>query len=92
MKPFYEGFSNPKELKAIKKMAAGKYWIDTNWYEYVSFTPTGKRKYFEYDNQFLKDNCRICAKLWAQGHTNKAIKLYNYLISNRNCDSIFIVL
>jgi hypothetical protein len=82
--PYWKGFSTRKEVKRIKLMARGHYWIDKEFEEFVVFSPGGKRTFFTYNfssgvskQQQKKwfDDARRCAYYWAKGKLKKAIEL-----------------
>ena len=48
-----------KEVTAIKRKAWGHYWKDTDFNEFVAFSKSGRRQYFEYCHDAKRDevNC-----------------------------------
>ena len=73
--PTFGKFSTWDEVRKAKLAARGRYWIDRDYDEYVTFTPSGKRKFFDYDNDSEK-GVRKCAVLWAKGKRKAACDLY----------------
>lgn len=62
-------------------MYGGHYWIDKEYEEYVAYSPTGKREYFEYNISFndtktikmkQKQLARKAAYYWAHGDYKKS--------------------
>src|SRR5271167_1050832 len=73
--PYYGGYSTPDEVRKVKLMVHGKYWNIDDFYEFVSFTPKGSRRFFPYTDDWKKET-RQAARLWAQGKTREANKVY----------------
>lgn len=83
MVPTYGGFSNVIEIKETKLQAWGKYWIDTDYQEYVAYSPSGRRQFFTYEfssSEHWKTKkkrralARKAANLWAKGKYKEARK------------------
>ena len=77
--PYYGNFATREEVKEAKQLARGKYWNDDEMYQYVAFSPGGKRYFFAYDDY---DNSKSIAKksasLWAKGKCAKAKDIYTW--------------
>ena len=91
--PTYGGLSTRKEVKATKLLVRGHYWYDEDYEEYVAFSPTGKRYFFEVNMfspapkglrlHWKKLGCKA-AKLWAKGKYKEAIEINDKIyISSR---------
>ena len=85
MVPTYGGFAKPDEIRKVKLMVRGHYWIDKEWENYVSFSPTGLRAFFEYNlcsldspakKKKISGLARSAAYFWAKGQYKKAKELY----------------
>jgi hypothetical protein len=84
MVPTADGFATRAEVKAAKLLARGHYWDEPEWTNFVAYSPTGKRMFFQYDwyswatpklHQEWKRIARKCARLWAHGKYKEAIDL-----------------
>ncbi len=84
MKPTFGAFATLEEIKKVKRLARGHYWYDSDWEEYVSFSPNGRRKFFTtYWYSFAswqlkrkwKSLAKLAAKNWARGNYKKAREL-----------------
>ena len=77
--PYYENFATREEVKEAKQLARGKYWNDDEMYQYVAFSPGGKRYFFDYDDY---DNSKSISKksalLWTKAQCAKAIASYKW--------------
>ena len=54
-----------ESLAHLKNVAKGHYWNDKEMQEYVAYSYSGQRKFFEYDSSDEKE-ARMAAKYWAQ--------------------------
>ena len=92
--PYYEGFSKREEVKAAKLKARGKYWYDSEFDQFIAFSPNGKRMRFDVEvwlsssknkkrmNSFQTEWKRICRKvafLWAKGKYNQSLQIYDLM-------------
>ena len=73
--PFFQNFATREEVEIAKDLAKGRYWDEPDYCTYCSFSPKGKRTFYEYS-----DDSKLIAKksaaLWAKGECDKANKLY----------------
>lgn len=75
-----------KEVKEAKTLARGHYWSTGEFdYQFCSYSPSGKRKYFGYfwfddgtkdQLKRWKSECRLAARLWAQGKYKESNEVY----------------
>lgn len=93
--PYYNGFATKNEVKKFKRIARGKYWYDSDNYEYVSISPGGKRNYFQWEwygsakpklKKRWKSIAKQCAILWSKGKCAKAVKLTNESYNDQICN------
>ena len=102
--PYYEGFATKKEVKLAKLKARGKYWYDCHFDQFVSFSPNGKRQYFDVEiwgssdepkgrmrsfNNEWKRICRKVAALWAKGKCKHSLQLYRLMLDFHGAYSEF---
>lgn len=94
--PYYQGFATKTEVKRAKNKARGKFWYDNNLEQYISFSPTGRREFF--DVNFWGDNSKLAqqffvewkrigknvARYWSKGQYKKAMDLYRLAWDNRD--------
>ena len=73
--PTYGGYATWPEVKKAKEAARGKYWHRFDFEDFVAFSPDGKRKYYVYDDDWIKE-VKKCARLWSLGKRKEAEELY----------------
>lgn len=54
LNPYYEECYTRAEVKKAKSLAKGKYWYDSDFAQWVTFSPGGKRYFFELASMWHK--------------------------------------
>ena len=84
--PHYGKFATREEVKIAKRLAKQKYWIEDDYSQYVSYSPTGLRMFFEYDDK-IKSIARKAARLWANGKYKESKSIYNSSVDKIDSDT-----
>lgn len=73
LNPYYDNYATKKEVKIAKRLACGRFWYDTENYEYCAFSPGGKRYFFTHSSMGISENDpklrpseSLANKLWRQ--------------------------
>lgn len=96
--PYFDNFATKVEVRAAKLKARGRFWYDSEFEEFVSFSPTGRREFFSVSlwynsdtpeqemNTYYKEWKRIARKaalLWSQGNYKKSNNLVCLMLRHR---------